>query len=197
MTPSFDQLVTYFSKLPGIGKKTAQRLAVHVFKQSESFSMHFAQSLIDVKQKTKYCQKCFNITEELLCEICSNRKRNVSEICVVADFFDVLAVEKTNEFRGLYHVLGGILSPLDGVGPSQLKIFELIERVKSEKIDEIIFALPPTTEGEATTTFISNQIADESIKITKIARGVPVGSQLEFVDQVTLGRAFNSRRILD
>lgn len=197
MTPSFDQLVNHLSKLPSIGKKTAQRLAIYIFKQNESFSHQFAQSLIDLKAKTKYCEQCFNISENTLCDICANQKRDQTILCVVSDFFDILAIEKTNEFNGQYHVLGGVLSPLDGIGPSHLRIVELDERLESGVIQEVIFALPPNTEGEATSTFISNMISKHKINITKIARGVPIGSQLEFVDQVTLGRAISSRRGLD
>ncbi len=192
-TESLENLVHYFSKLPSIGKKTAQRLAFHVLKNPDEFAKGFAQSLINVKEMTRFCDTCFNISETTQCNICSNPKRDNHVLMVVAEFSDIYAIEKTNEYRGKYHVLGGLLSPLDGIGPDQLHLHALLKRTKEETISEIILALTPNTEGEATCTYLLRQFENSKIKLSRIARGVPTGSQLDYIDQITLGRAITGR----
>jgi recombination protein RecR len=190
---SIEQLAEQFTRLPGIGRKTAHRLALYVLKMSQDEVTALAKALIDVKEKIRYCSVCSNITEADPCTICSNTKRDRSSICVVEEPHDVLAIEKTHEFKGLYHVLGGALSPLDNIGPDDLKIKELLQRLSNAAIEEIILALNPNVEGEATTLYLSRLLKPLGIKITRIARGVPVGSDLEFADEATLSRALEGR----
>ena len=192
---SVERLVEQFAQLPGIGRKTAHRLALFVVKMSRDEVLELARALEDVKQKVRYCSVCSNITEHDPCNICRNTKRDRATICVVEEPNDVLALEKTNDFRGLYHVLGGALSPLDGIGPDDLRIKELLERTK-EGIDEIILALNPNVEGEATTLYLSKLLKPLGIKVTRIARGLPVGSDLEFADEATLSRALEGRVVV-
>jgi recombination protein RecR len=190
---SIEQLAEQFAQLPGIGRKTAQRLALYVLKMSRDEVVTMAKALVNVKDKVRYCTICSNITETDPCAICSNTKRERSFICVVEEPHDVLAIEKTNEFKGLYHVLGGALSPLDGIGPDELKIKELLQRISTSTIEEIILALNPNVEGETTTLYLSRLLKPLGIKVTRIARGLPVGSDLEFADEATLSRAFEGR----
>ena len=190
---SIEQLAEQFAQLPGIGRKTAQRLALYVLKMSREDVVTMAKALVNVKDKVRYCSVCANITETDPCAICSNTKRDRSSICVVEEPHDVLAIEKTNEFRGLYHVLGGALSPLDGIGPEELKIKELLQRLSGSTVEEIILALNPNVEGETTTLYLSRLLKPLGMKITRIARGLPVGSDLEFADEATLSRAFEGR----
>jgi recombination protein RecR len=190
---SIEQLAEQFAQLPGIGRKTAQRLALYVLKMSRDEVVTMAKALVNVKDKVRYCTICSNITETDPCAICSNPKRERSLICIVEEPHDVLAIEKTNEFKGLYHVLGGALSPLDGIGPEELKIKELLHRLSTSTIDEIILALNPNVEGETTTLYLSRLLKPLGIKVTRIARGLPVGSDLEFADEATLSRAFEGR----
>jgi len=190
---SIEQLAEQFAQLPGIGRKTAHRLALYILKMSRDEVVTMAKALVNVKDKVRYCTICSNITETDPCAICSNAKRERSFICVVEEPHDVLAIEKTNEFKGLYHVLGGALSPLDGIGPEELKIKELLQRISSSTIEEIILALNPNVEGETTTLYLSRLLKPLGIKITRIARGLPVGSDLEFADEATLSRAFEGR----
>src|SRR3989338_73601 len=190
---SVEQLAEQFSRLPGIGRKTAHRLALHVLKMDRAEVDALAEALVCVKEKVRYCTVCSNITESDPCAICSSSKRDRSVICVVADPNDVLAVEKTNEFRGLYHVLGGSLSPLDDVGPDDLRMKELLTRVSDGSIAEVILALNPNVEGEATTLYLSRLLKPLGLRVTRIARGLPVGSDLEFVDEATLSRAIEGR----
>jgi recombination protein RecR len=190
---SIEQLAEQFSQLPGIGRKTAHRLALYVLKMSRDEVVTLAKALVNVKDKVRYCTVCSNITESDPCAICSNTKRERSFICVVEEPHDVLAIEKTHEFKGLYHVLGGALSPLDGIGPDDLKIKELLQRLSGATIDEIILALNPNVEGEATTLYLSRLLKPLGIKVTRIARGLPVGSDLEFADEATLSRALEGR----
>ncbi len=189
---SIQQLVEEFAQLPGIGRKTAQRLSLHILKMPKEEVALFAKALIDVKEKVRYCSTCFNITETDPCPICASPKRNKKIICVVEEPNDVLAVEKTHEFIGLYHVLGGALSPLDGIGPEDLKVKELLNRL-NEELDEIILALNPNVEGETTTLYLSKLLKPLNIKVTRIARGLPIGSDLEFADEATLTRALEGR----
>jgi recombination protein RecR len=190
---SIEQLAEQFAQLPGIGRKTAHRLALYILKMSHEEVVTLAQALINVKEKVRYCTVCSNITEADPCSICANTKRDRTSICVVEEPNDVLAIEKTNEFRGLYHVLGGALSPLDGIGPDDLKIKELLQRLSNSNIEEIILALNPNVEGEATTLYLSKLFKPLGIKVTRIARGLPVGSDLEFADEATLTRALEGR----
>ncbi|MGD0338494.1 MAG: recombination mediator RecR [Bacteroidota bacterium] len=189
---SVEQLIEKLGQLPGVGRKTAQRLALYILKQSREDVVALARSLVDVKDKVRYCSICSNITEIDPCVICSSRKRERSIICVVEEPSDVIAIEKTNEFRGLYHVLGGALSPLDGIGPEDLKIKELLNRITGE-ITEVILAMNPNTEGEATTIYLSRLIKPLGTKVSRIARGLPIGSDLEFADEATLSRALEGR----
>ncbi len=190
---SVEQLVEQFAQLPGIGRKTAHRLALYVLKMSREEVTAFAHALTNVKEKVRYCSVCSNITESDPCVICSNWKRDRSLMCVVEEPSDVLALEKTNEFKGLYHVLGGALSPLDGIGPDDLRIKELLGRVSDSSIEEVILAFNPNVEGEATTLYLSKLLKPLVRKVTRIARGLPVGSDLEYADEVTLARALEGR----
>lgn len=190
---SIEQLAEQFSQLPGIGRKTAHRLALYVVKMQREEVVTFARALVNVKDKVRYCSICSNITEADPCPICSNTKRDQTIVCVVEEPTDVLALERTNEFRGLYHVLGGALSPLDGIGPEELRIRELLHRVTDANVDEVILALNPNVEGEATTLYLSKLLKPLGMKITRIARGLPVGTDLEFADQATLSRALEGR----
>ena len=181
------------SKLPGIGKKTAQRLALHILKIDDDKARNLFKSLEELKTKIRFCSRCFNLSEEELCAVCSNPKRNTTKICVVEEASDVIAIEKTHEYSGLYHVLGGVLSPLAGVTPDSLKIKELLERFKKEDIEEVILALNPDTEGETTSLYLAKLIKPLNIKVTSIARGLPIGGDLEFADEATVGRALLNR----
>jgi recombination protein RecR len=192
---ALQQLIEEFARLPGIGRKTAQRLALYVLKQPREEVVKMARSLVNVKDRIRYCSSCWNITEEDPCTICSSHKRDRSIICVVEEPNDVLALEKTNEFRGLYHVLGGSLSPLDGIGPEELKVRELLQRINGETA-EVILAMNPNVEGEATTIYLTRLLKPLGVKVTRIARGIPVGGDLEFADEATLTRALEGRVVL-
>ena len=181
------------SKLPGIGRKTAQRLALHILKNDQDSVDKFLKAIADLKTKLFFCKRCFNITEEDLCEICKSAKRDTTKICVVEEASDVIAIEKTNEYNGLYHVLGGVLSPLAGVSAHDLKIKELLTRFENENITEIILAINPDTEGETTSLYLARLIKPLNIKVTRIARGIPIGGDLEFADEATIGRAMLNR----
>ncbi|MBK6915457.1 MAG: recombination protein RecR [Ignavibacteriales bacterium] len=181
------------SKLPGIGKKTAQRLALHILKSDSANFESLVRSLTDLKSRLRFCERCFNLSEHELCDICTSPKRDKHSICVVEEASDVIAIEKSHEFSGSYHVLGGVLSPLAGINPDSLKIKELIARFKSEEISEVILALNPDTEGEATSLYLARIIKPLGIKVTRIARGLPIGGNLEFADEATIGRAMLNR----
>jgi len=185
-----------FSKLPGIGRKTAQRLALFLVKSDKEIAEKLADSILSLKTKLRLCEKCFNLSEGNLCSICSNSKRDNSTLCIVEDINDVIAIEKSNEFNGIYHVLGGVLSPLSGVGADDLKIKELISRFENENFKEIILALNPDTEGETTSMYLAKLIKPFGIKVTRIARGIPIGGDLEFTDEATIGKAMLNRIIL-
>ncbi|MFZ1978274.1 MAG: recombination mediator RecR [Bacteroidota bacterium] len=190
---SIEDLAEQFSRLPGIGRKTAHRLALYVLKIPREEVVSLAKALVNVKDKVRYCSQCSNITEVDPCPVCSNQKRERDTICVVEEPNDLLAIERTNDYHGLYHVLGGALSPLDGIGPEELKIKELLQRVSENHITEIILALNPNVEGEATTLYLSKLLKPLGIRLTRIARGLPVGSDLEFADEATLSRALEGR----
>ncbi|ADR22929.1 recombination protein RecR [Marivirga tractuosa] len=190
-----ESAVNEFSKLPGIGKKTALRLVLHLLKQDENFTTDIAQSLVDMRQNIKYCKKCHNISDEVVCNICKSHKRDNSIICLVEDTRDVLAIENTSQYNGLYHVLGGIISPIEGIGPEDLTIDSLMERVSNSdsEVKEIIFGLSPTMEGDTTAFYISKKVKQFGIKTSTIARGIPIGGELEYADEITLGRSIVSR----
>ncbi|AKG20390.1 recombinase RecR [Calothrix sp. 336/3] len=183
-------------RLPGVGPKTAQRLALHILKRPEAEIEALAQALIDAKQQIGLCQVCFHLSAEPVCEICRNPSRDRSTMCVVADSRDLIALEKTREFKGKYHVLGGVISPIDGIGPEQLTIQALVRRVSKEQPREVILAITPSVEGETTTLYIG-QLLKPFTKVTRIAFGLPVGGDLEYADEITLARALEGRRELD
>ncbi|MFV8442938.1 recombination mediator RecR [Flavobacterium sp. LB2P44] len=188
-----EKAVNEMSQLPGIGKRTALRLVLHLLKQPKEQTGFLAQALVAMREDIKYCASCHNISDSMLCEICANQSRNHQIICIVEDIRDVMAIENTGQFRGIYHVLGGKISPIDGVGPSQLNITALVEKVKSGSVHEIIFALSSTMEGDTTNFYIYKQIADCELIISTIARGISVGDELEYADEVTLGRSILQR----
>lgn len=189
---SVERLVERLSQLPGIGRKTAQRLAMYILKLSRDEVVGLAKAIVNAKDRVKYCSTCYNITEDNPCIICASPKRDRSSICVVEEPSDLFALEKTNEYRGLYHVLGGALSPLDGIGPEGLKIKELLSRITPE-LHEVILALNPNVEGETTALYISKLLKPLGVKVSRIARGVPIGSDLEHSDEATLARALEGR----
>lgn len=190
------KLIEEFSKLPGIGKKTAQRLAFYILNSKEDDAIHLAEAIIEAKKRTRYCSICSNITDVDPCNICTSPKRDKKVICVVEDPRDIVAMERTREYNGLYHVLHGAISPMEGVGPEDIKIKELLARLQKEDIDEIIMATNPNIEGEATSMYISKIVKPLEVKVTRIAHGVPVGGDLEYADEVTLAKALEGRREL-
>ena len=192
-SPSIEKLIESFEKLPSIGNKTAARLAFYILDASEEETNEFIQSIQNAKKNLKYCSKCYNITDTDPCPICSNKARDQSVICVVEDVRDVVAMEKTHEFKGTYHVLHGSISPMNGVGPDDIKIKELVDRVAGGEIEELIMATNPDTEGETTAKYISKLCKPFGVKITRLAYGIPVGGNLEFADDATLARALEGR----
>ncbi len=191
---SFDNLVGALAKLPGIGPKTATRLALHIIKMPQDEVKELARAIISAKESIKNCKICGNYSDEEVCDICSNPQRDREMICVVADARDIMAIESTREYKGIYHVLGGVLSPIDGIGPEQLRIKELLNRL--EGVKEIILALNPTVEGEATTLYLANLIKPLGVKVTRIAPGIPVGGELDYADPATLIKSLEGRREL-
>jgi recombination protein RecR len=189
-----ERLITELSKLPSIGPRSAQRIAFHIIRGKQDDALGLAEALREVKERIKPCGRCFNLTEAEECEICRDTRRDRSEICVVEDAYDIGPIERTGEYRGLYHVLGGALSPLDGVEPEDLRIAELLERIGKEEIKELVIATNPNTTGEATAMFIAQEVKDLPMRVTALASGLPVGGDLEYADEVTLGRAFAGRR---
>ncbi len=181
------------SKLPSIGKKSAFRLALHLLKTEKEEVNSLLSAIFDLKDKIRFCERCFNISVDPICEICNNSKRNKSIICVVEEASDVIAIEKTNEYDGLYHVLGGVLNPLQGISAESLKFKELLIRLKNEEIQEVLLALNPDTEGETTSLYLAKTIKPMGIKVSRIARGLPIGGDLEFADEATIGRALIGR----
>lgn len=188
-----EKAVNEMAQLPGIGKRTALRLVLHLLKQPSEQTHYLSQALTTMRDEIKFCTNCHNISDVDVCEICSNSARNHKIICIVEDIRDVMAIENTNQFKGVYHVLGGKISPIDGVGPSQLNITTLVEKVKSGVIEEIIFALSSTMEGDTTNFYIFKQIKEFGVKTSTIARGIAVGDELEYADEVTLGRSILQR----
>ena len=195
-SPSIEKLIESFERLPSIGHKTAVRLAFHMLDLSKEETDEFINSIINAKEKLKYCSNCYNISDTDPCQICSSPKRDNSIICVVEDVRDVMAMERTHEFKGVYHVLHGTISPMNGIGPEDIKIKELLNRIANNDIKEIIIATNPRVEGEATAIYLSKIIKPLGIKVTRIAHGIPVGGDLEYTDEVTLSKALEGRREL-
>ena len=195
-TKPLSKLIGHFEKFPGIGPRTAQRLALFILKQPESTIRDFSNALLEARSNVGRCKKCFNLTSEDECEICINPERNQKLICVVAETKDLLALERAREFKGVYHVIGGLISPMDSVGPELLEIRSLVERVSKSEIDEIILALTPSIEGDTTSLYIGKLLSPFT-KVTRIAYGLPMGSELEYVDEVTLARALEGRTKLN
>ena len=191
-----ERLITELSKLPSIGPRSAQRIAFHIIRSRQEDAFGLAEALREVKERIKPCRRCFNLTEAEECEICRDARRDQSAICVVEDPYDIGPIERTGEYRGLYHVLGGSLSPLDGIEPEDLRIAELLERIEKEEIKELVIATNPNTTGEATAMFIAQEVKVLPLRVTALASGLPVGGDLEYADEVTLGRAFAGRREL-
>ncbi|TVQ10401.1 MAG: recombination protein RecR [Balneolaceae bacterium] len=194
---TLEQAIEHLAKLPGMGRKTAQRLAMHLLKQSDEDVLQLAQAITNLKQKITYCTVCYNVTDTDPCPICASDKRSNGTICVVEEPRDVYVIEKTNEFKGRYHVLGGVISPLDSIGPNEIRVKELIARVsgENEDISEIILALNPDAEGEATSFYINKLVKPFGVKVTRIAHGIPMGSELEYIDDATLSKAFAGRNV--
>ncbi|MEA5508857.1 recombination mediator RecR [Crocosphaera sp. UHCC 0190] len=195
-TPPLARLIEQLQRLPGVGPKTAQRLALHILKRPDAEVQALAKALIEAKKQVGLCQVCFHFSEQPICEICRNPNRDSQTVCVVADSRDVIALEKTREYRGKYHVLGGVMSPMDGIGPEQLYIQPLIRRVTQDGVKEVILAISPTVEGETTTLYLG-QLLKPFTKVTRIAFGLPMGGDLEYADEITLARALEGRRELD
>jgi recombination protein RecR len=194
-----EEAVTEIAKLPGIGKKTALRLVLHLIRQDKDATRNLSEALVNMREGIKYCKKCHNISDQDVCNICQSARRDPSIICVVEDSRDVMAIENTGQYPGHYHVLGGIISPVEGIGPDSLEIDSLLSRIRNESDDlkEIIFALSPTMEGDTTAFYITKKISDLPIKITSIARGIPLGGELEYTDEITLGRSIVARTVYE
>ena len=191
------ELIDELGRLPGIGPKSAQRIAFHIL-QTESFDVtRLSEVLRDVRDKVRFCNICGNITEEQTCSICRDPRRSTASICVVEEAKDVVAIERTREFRGLYHVLGGAISPIDGIGPDDLRIKQLLGRLADGSVTEVIIATDPNLEGEATATYLTRLLIYPNLRVTRLASGLPVGGDLEYADEVTLGRAFEGRRLVE
>ena len=195
LSPAVDNLVAQLSRLPGVGQRTAQRLAFHLLSTPKQEALALASAIEDVKERVRFCRECGNLTEEELCGICSDARRDRSVVCVVEQPVDVISIERTHEYRGLYHVLGGSLSPLDGVEPEHLRIDELLRRVGAGGITEVVLATNPNMTGEATAAYVADRLRDR-VRVTRLASGLPVGGDLEYADEVTLGRALAGRREL-
>lgn len=192
-----EKAVSEFSKLPGIGRKTALRLVLWMLRQEDAEVEQFAESIHNLKHEVKYCRLCHNISDVEVCPICSAPHRDASTVCVVENIQDVMAIENTQQYQGLYHVLGGIISPMDGIGPSDIEIDSLVKRVADGDISEVILALSPTMEGDTTNFYIYRKLAGYGVKVSVIARGVAVGNELEYTDEVTLGRSIQNRTLFD
>jgi recombination protein RecR len=189
----FEEAVNQFATLPGVGKKTALRLTLFLLRQEKEELLKFGNAFVELADQIQYCKKCHNISDKEVCDICSNVKRDQQTICVVENIQDVLAIESTQQFNGLYHVLGGLISPMDGIGPNDLSINPLLERINKEEINEIIFALSATMEGDTTNFYIYRKLTNDNLKISIIARGVSIGDELEYTDEITLGRSIVNR----
>jgi recombination protein RecR len=190
-----EEAVEQFSQFPGIGKKTALRLVLYLLKQEKEQTTRFTQALSNLRENIRYCAECHNISDTEVCSICTSHRRDRSLICVVEDIHDVLAIENTSQYNGLYHVLGGIISPMNGVGPDELNIQSLVDRIagKSGEVQEVILALSATMEGDTTSFYITRKVSDKGVKVSTIARGIPFGGELEYTDEITLGRSILTR----
>jgi recombination protein RecR len=191
------ELIDELSRLPGVGPKSAQRIAFHLLQTEDDQAKRLAQVLLEVKERVRFCDTCGNVAEDVLCNICRDPRRQQTAICVVEESKDVQAIERTREFRGLYHVLGGAISPIEGIGPDNLRIKELMSRLSNPEIQEVIIATDPNLEGEATATYLTRMLSPLGIRISRLASGLPVGGDLEYADEVTLGRAFEGRRTVN
>lgn len=196
-TPAVQTLIDELGKLPGVGPKSAQRIAFHLVKLPEADALRLADAVRDAKAKVRFCEVCFNISDEIRCEICADDRRDQSLICVVEEPRDIVAVERTREFNGRYHVLQGAINPIDGIGPDQLRVKELLDRLRDESVTEIILCTNPNIEGEATAMYLARLIEPLGVTVTRIASGLPVGGDLEYADELTLGRALEGRRAVD
>ncbi len=188
-----ESAVNELSKLPGVGKRTALRLVLHILRQETRFTETLAASLLKLRSEIKFCKTCYSLSDNEICEICSNPDRNTTQLCVVEDIQDMMAVENTNQFKGVFHVLGGLISPLEGIGPDKLKIGELLIRMQTGNIQEIILALPATVEGDTTGFYLFRQLQNYPIQITTLSKGIAIGDQIEYADEVTLGRSILNR----
>jgi recombination protein RecR len=196
-TPPVQTLIDELGRLPGIGPKSAQRIAFHILKVSDDDAARLAHAISEAKARVRFCERCFNVAEDLLCPICADESRDPRVVCVVEESRDIVALEKTGEFRGRYHVLLGAMNPLEGVGPEDLKIRELLARIDPEGITEVILCTNPNTEGEVTAMYLARQLSPLGLTVTRIASGLPVGGDLEYADELTLGRALEGRRAVD
>jgi recombination protein RecR len=196
-TPPVQSLIDELGRLPGIGPKSAQRIAFHLLKASPDDANRLAHAIREAKEKVRFCDRCFNVADGPLCPICSDDRRDPTIVCVVEESRDIVAIERTGEFRGRYHVLLGAMSPLEGIGPEQLKIRELLTRIVPEGIEEVIVCTNPNTEGEVTAMYLARMLKPLGLKVTRIASGLPVGGDLEYADELTLGRALEGRRAID
>jgi recombination protein RecR len=195
--PAVQDLIDELGRLPGVGPKSAQRIAFHLLKVSKEDALRLARAIAEVKDKVRFCTRCFNVSEDELCSICADPRRDATVVCVVEEPRDLVAVEKTGEFKGRYHVLQGAISPIEGIGPEQLRIRELLERIGGEGIEEAILCTNPNLEGEATALYLGKLIKPLGLRVTRIASGLPVGGDLEYADELTLGRALEGRRDVD
>ncbi len=193
-TPAVQNLIDELGKLPGVGPKSAQRIAFHLVKLSEQDALRLAHAISEAKEKVRFCETCFNMSDDQFCEVCVDQRRDHSLICVVEEPRDIVAVEKTHEYRGYYHVLQGAINPIDGIGPDQLRIRELLQRLQEGDVEEVILCTNPNIEGEATAMYLAKLIEPLGIPVTRIASGLPVGGDLEYADELTLGRAIEGRR---
>lgn len=196
-TPPVQTLIDELGRLPGIGPKSAQRIAFHLLKVPDEDAARLSHAISDAKERVRFCERCFNVSEHALCPICDDSSRDASTLCVVEESRDVVAIEKTGEFRGRYHVLLGAMSPLDGIGPEQLKVRELIARLEPEGVTEVILCTNPNIEGDVTAMYLARLLKPLEVRVTRIASGLPVGGDLEYADEVTLGRALEGRRAVD
>ena len=196
-TPPVQQLIDELGRLPGIGPKSAQRIAFHLLKVPVDDANRLAHAIIEAKDKVRFCERCFNVADAALCGYCTDDRRDSTIICVVEESRDIVSVEKTGEFRGRYHVLLGAMSPLEGIGPEQLKIKELLSRIGPEGVEEVIVCTNPNTEGEVTAMYLARMLKPLGLKVTRLASGLPVGGDLEYADELTLGRALEGRRTID
>ncbi len=195
-TKPLKKLIDQLVKLPGVGPKTAQRLAFHILEKPREDSRQLAQAILDARDKIRFCQRCFNFSSGSLCDICQDANRQTDKICIVEDAKDIVVIEKTGLYHGLYHVLGGVLSPIDGIGPKQLKVAQLINRIKQENVKEVIVATNPTLEGEQTAMYIAEALKSYQLKVTRIASGMPVGGDLEYADELTVSKALEGRQVI-